>query len=94
MTAAATLPQDGTEEESGGGIPWPLYPLAPFVILPAVVIGFWLWPAIAFGALTVRSAVKIKSNAWAIVYGLLFALVFIVALTWPFLLAWGLSELL
>jgi hypothetical protein len=94
MTAATATPQDVTAEEEGGGIPWPLYPLAPFVILPAVVIGLWLWPAIAFGALTVRRAVKIKSNAWAIVYGLVFALVFIVALTWPFLLMWGLSELL
>lgn len=95
MTAATAQGQPEAEAEStGGGIPWPLYPLAPFVIIPGILLGLWLWPAIAFAALTVRRAVKIKSNAWAVVYGCVFALAFVASFAWPFALMWALSELL
>jgi hypothetical protein len=94
MTTAATQAQPEIEEESkNGGIPWPLYPLAPFVIIPAILLGLWMWPAIAFGALTVRRAVKIKSNTWAVVYAIVFALVFVASFAWPFVLMYGISQL-
>ena len=53
-----------------------------------------MWPAIAFGALTVRRAVKIQSNGWAVVYALVFGIVFVASFAWPFALMWGLSEAL
>ena len=95
MTAATTQTKSAPEDEStGSGIPWPLYPLAPFVVIPGILLGLWMWPAVAFAALTVRRAVKIESNAWAVVYACVFGLVFVASFAWPFVLMYGLSELL
>ena len=95
MTAAAAKSQPASEaDDAGFSIPWPLYPLAPFVIIPGILLGLWMWPAIAFAALTVRRAVKIKSNGWAVVYAIVFGLVFVASFAWPFALTYGLSELL
>jgi len=92
--AAQATPEPEIEVSEGTHIPWPLYPLAPFVIIPGILLGLWMWPAIAFAALTVRGAIKIQSNAWAVVYALVFGLVFVASFAWPFALMWGLSELL
>ena len=93
-TATKTkLAAEPEAESSGGGIPWPLYPLAPFVIIPAVLLALWMLPAIIFGALTVRRAVKIKSNGWAVVYALTFGVVFVASFAWPFALTYGLSQI-
>jgi hypothetical protein len=86
-------PTPTTELEDGGrSIPWPLYPLAPFVIIPALLLGLWMLPAIIFAALTVRAAVKIQSNAWSVLYAITFGIVFVASFAWPFALTWGLSE--
>jgi len=75
-------------------IPWPLYPLAPFVLIPGILLVLWLLPALAFAALTVRRAIKIQSNLWAVAYASLFALIFVASFAWPFALMYLLSELL
>jgi hypothetical protein len=92
MTSAAQTQPAPEADDTGFSIPWPLYPLAPFVIIPGLLLGLWMWPAIAFAALTVRRAVKIESNAWAVVYACVFGLVFVASFAWPFALTYGLSE--
>lgn len=94
MTTAAPAQSAPEADDTGFRIPWPLYPLAPFVIIPGVLLGLWMWPAIAFAALTVRRAVKIKSNRWAVVYALVFGMIFVASFAWPFALMYGLSEVL
>lgn len=94
ITATAVANSAPEAESSGSGIPWPLYPLAPFLIIPAILLGLWMLPTIIFAAFTVRRAVKIKSNRWAMVYGSVFALVFVASFAWPFALMYGVSELL
>jgi hypothetical protein len=72
------------EQESGGGLPWTVYPFAPFVVIPAVVLGLWQLPTIAFAALTIRRAVKIESKFWGLLYSIFLALLFVASFAWPF----------
>ena len=94
MTAAARAKPAPDDESTGFTVPWPLYVLAPFVVIPGVLLGLWMLPAIVFAALTIRRAVKVKSNAWAVVYACAFGLVFVASFAWPFALMYGLSLLL
>jgi len=94
MTAAARAKPAPDDESTNSGIPWPLYFLAPFVVIPGILLGLWMLPAILFAALTVRRAVRIKANRWAVVYACVFGLVFVASFAWPFALMYGLSLLL
>jgi len=95
MTAATrTKPIQNTETTRGSGIPWPLFVLAPFVLIPGILLGLWMLPAIAFAGLTIRPALKIQGNFRAAAYACLLALVFVASLGWPFGLMYLLSEVL
>ncbi len=94
VTTAAQANPTAKDDSTGSGIPWPLYLLAPFVLIPGILLGLWMWPAIAFAALTIRRALKITSNFRAVAYACLLAVVFVASLAWPFGLTYLLSEVL
>ncbi len=94
MTVAAQTKPSSEAEPRRSGIPWPLFLLAPFVVIPGILLGLWVCPAIAFAALTVRRALKIQGNLRAVAYACLLALVFVASLAWPFGVMYLLAEVL
>ncbi len=93
MAKKKDQPKETETEESSGGLPWTVYPLAPFVIIPAVILGLWQLPTIGFAAATIRPAIKIESTFWGFSYALLLALVIIASFAWPFAVIYGVSQI-
>jgi hypothetical protein len=78
------MAKDEKQDTEDGGLPWWAYPLAAPLVPPALVLGLFQLPTMAFAAATIRPAVKIENSFLGILYALLLALICIASFAWPF----------
>ncbi len=69
---------------------WFFIVVSPILVPLALLLLLWQLPAIAFGWITLRFAVKAGNALVPVTYGVVLAAVILTSLSWPFLVIYAL----